>query len=902
MRSHVANHESLRFREPGRLASHVCFALAAIVLAAALPASAQTCISPARGVPPYWKPPVWWGSSPTSADPMGCVGSNDPQCATDAAAAIAAHCAADGLPAYCSQLDDPRWEGSSAITNGADENTFVFGQDGTTLYLSWRYRGPLGSNINFNTLTFGYEDKNYGPVIVTATLQGANNVQDGGQKGGFVQTVAKGLDTSNCVTGGTISPACPLKSLATQPGWLANTRVWINDPVPGFAVNMALPLGEIANSSGPFPLWFEMLADAPVTPVMLFTWPAGLKFTYGFAAGEACNPPTSKCPQQVYPDKSLWKTFKVSTGPGDQSCPAQGVSLQQSLIAVGDPPSNVIQWAMSPNPKPTNVIWARPTNQTTGPITKGSLMATFRMANWGSNPNFPDWEQGVSVDDLWHPLPCGTVGTKNDIAAGQTADSTNQIECSWTLSDTEAAPFQSGARNPHECILVQMSDNVGLVYENQSVWNNFEVRQASVVKEKAEISVRKLKPIAADGRDVYVYVETLNMPAQAPPADCRSPVSVVVNPASASVVVGGGTKFTATVVGASDAGVTWSIQQGREGGSISADGAYTAPQKPGTYTIVATSNADKSRSGTATVSVFGMMLAGPDRRMLATRATPPARRAELGNLPCAISQGKVSAADVARMIGNGQLSAADADALLPTYRVRVYHDTGETLKLGGQDHPIIRPQGSFGYRMVHNGDLLGWRSELQFDPSYKVDELAPNFYRVHKVPNDAVMNVTTLVEAIEPKKYSVGLHAGFAIPASAMSAFSTNLALTLDFEYAFTRTFSVLVAGGRDAFSGKSPQKDLGIWRFQALARGYFPVHQVRLLGQLGIGSYTLDPGSTRPGGSLGVGFDYPFTPSWEVEVTGDWHAIKAASSSSSDVPRDQFSYFDFQLGARDRF
>lgn len=62
-------------------------------------------------------------------------------------------------------------------------------------------------------------------------------------------------------------------------------------------------------------------------------------------------------------------------------------------------------------------------------------------------------------------------------------------------------------------------------------------------------------------------------------------------------------QFTATVVGAVNTNVTWSVEEGVDGGIISSSGFYTAPTTPGTYHIVATSVADPSKTATAVVTV-----------------------------------------------------------------------------------------------------------------------------------------------------------------------------------------------------------------------------------------------------------------------------------------------------------
>ncbi len=79
-------------------------------------------------------------------------------------------------------------------------------------------------------------------------------------------------------------------------------------------------------------------------------------------------------------------------------------------------------------------------------------------------------------------------------------------------------------------------------------------------------------------------------------------LAVKVNPPTVNVAVNGTTTFTATVAGSTDQRVTWSVQESN-GGSIAQDGTYSAPAAAGTFHVIATSVADPTRSGTATVNV-----------------------------------------------------------------------------------------------------------------------------------------------------------------------------------------------------------------------------------------------------------------------------------------------------------
>ncbi|MDR1326311.1 MAG: leucine-rich repeat protein, partial [Treponema sp.] len=84
--------------------------------------------------------------------------------------------------------------------------------------------------------------------------------------------------------------------------------------------------------------------------------------------------------------------------------------------------------------------------------------------------------------------------------------------------------------------------------------------------------------------------------------------SVTVSPATAAVVKGATQQFTATVNGTSNPGqtVTWTVEGGVTGTSISSSGLLSidANETAATLTVKATSTVDTSKSGTASVTVY----------------------------------------------------------------------------------------------------------------------------------------------------------------------------------------------------------------------------------------------------------------------------------------------------------
>jgi len=93
-----------------------------------------------------------------------------------------------------------------------------------------------------------------------------------------------------------------------------------------------------------------------------------------------------------------------------------------------------------------------------------------------------------------------------------------------------------------------------------------------------------------------------------------APTLVTVTPPSITMAAGTSEPFTATVQNNANLNVTWSVDGILGGnllvGTIDSTGYYNAPNLPGTHTITATSVADPTASGSATVSIFGQILTG----------------------------------------------------------------------------------------------------------------------------------------------------------------------------------------------------------------------------------------------------------------------------------------------------
>src|SRR5205814_8949135 len=99
---------------------------------------------------------------------------------------------------------------------------------------------------------------------------------------------------------------------------------------------------------------------------------------------------------------------------------------------------------------------------------------------------------------------------------GQQADIAN-LNFPWTVTDPFLANLLNGTMWDHQCMLVELETDLSLTFVNNSIYRNMDIVQTmSPYRRMAQISVVGLKPIQSDvsTRDVFLYVETRNMPAR----------------------------------------------------------------------------------------------------------------------------------------------------------------------------------------------------------------------------------------------------------------------------------------------------------------------------------------------------------------------------------------------------
>lgn len=86
---------------------------------------------------------------------------------------------------------------------------------------------------------------------------------------------------------------------------------------------------------------------------------------------------------------------------------------------------------------------------------------------------------------------------------------------------------------------------------------------------------------------------------------------IVVSPMAASIEINGTQAITATVLGTTNTGVTWTVTGGALSATTGSTVTFTAPATAGTYTVTATSQADTTKKATTTVTVTPRITVSP---------------------------------------------------------------------------------------------------------------------------------------------------------------------------------------------------------------------------------------------------------------------------------------------------
>ena len=145
-------------------------------------------------------------------------------------------------------------------------------------------------------------------------------------------------------------------------------------------------------------------------------------------------------------------------------------------------------------------------------------------------------------------------------------------------------------------------------------------------------------------------------------------------------------QFGASILGITDQSVTWSVQEGSSGGSVDANGLYTAPSAQGTYHLVATSTADASVTGTAAITVVGSGFKPTGAMIEDERVNPTATLLQDGRVLVAGGSGRstLASAEIYDPV-SGTFSPAGSMTTPRAGYTATLLTNGQVLMVGGTD-------------------------------------------------------------------------------------------------------------------------------------------------------------------------------------------------------------------------
>lgn len=470
-----------------RLAARAFCALVLLLAFAGIGHAQKLCIPAASGVPAL-------SGAPNFLDP-----------------------AAPGPAKYWPRLDDPRWRGALARSFGSgasQEASFrALRVAGATpaIYLSWFI--PVDSQLDpfFDSLRVAFSPGGGAAdqmidVIPFTSLAAS------------LEAAVPPSTQTRLLSGGVWTVQ------AAEPAWVAqNTRVWLDTGTQMWGINMRVPVQGTATydtgirMSPTFNMAFELQVGQAGGGVVYYRFSDSVPLTdLGTVAAVG-----------------TWPLMSIEASPA--GC-AAGVSLTSTNVG-----TTYVDAGSTPRPNRiritgTNTFFAQPTNQTGGTVAAGLIAGTFRIGNWGSQPDWNDIPDPTT--SLWKQLNTTLVTNAGPIANTATASVAggNALTFAWTPTFAErceltgrdgvpaaqapdgvaipgnpACPNGPPTRRLHQCILVELSGG-GFTYTPQSIYRNMDYVNASTFEREAEISVAGLAPAGGAPRDVYLYVQKFNMP------------------------------------------------------------------------------------------------------------------------------------------------------------------------------------------------------------------------------------------------------------------------------------------------------------------------------------------------------------------------------------------------------
>jgi hypothetical protein len=228
-------------------------------------------------------------------------------------------------------------------------------------------------------------------------------------------------------------------------------------------------------------------------------------------------------------------------------------------------------------------------------------------------------------------ISCGGKGPQS--SSGITSQQTPSQQVSISVSPNSVG--LDGGQSQQFTATVNGSSNTSVQ------WSVNGIAGGSGIVGRITASGLYVAPIVPLATNFTITATSANDPSKSASAVASvAPVSLTISPSAIALNARATQQFRATVTGAIDAGVTWTVNQTPGGnsllGTVDASGLYTAPDVAPALTVAltATSHADSSKSASATITLGSVAVAvSPGSAILGLNATRQFTATVSGNVP-----------------------------------------------------------------------------------------------------------------------------------------------------------------------------------------------------------------------------------------------------------------------------
>ncbi len=394
------------------------------------------------------------------------------------------------------ELDDPRW-GGAPITSFANDLVGT-----TAAYRALVYGDQL--NVSFQALV----DNNGTSSGDTIYLGITSNA--GGTIGrilaitprdtGATDPVAMNLGLDYQLFEKTSAAGSWAPGATTLPSWLTAVHTWRNSPVGAvWAINLKIDLAGfgVAAASG-FHLGFAMNVTNSGGAVPFHT--PDYAGATALAAGTL-----------LPADASTWPAYS----PRGTAC-TTGVSLSSYALGTTSAAGRTVV------DNSTNTFFADVENIPLPITATPKILARFSVANWGATVAVPDagWTQfsTSTAGDGYVPDASNGSWTHPAPAPGSSTSARIAFTCALLGADTYCPKITASTPNKDQCLLVELKaapGNPNIKFQNAAAYQNMSFAALSTLDRDATISIKGLQKVTGQAmdRDLYIYVQTTNMPA-----------------------------------------------------------------------------------------------------------------------------------------------------------------------------------------------------------------------------------------------------------------------------------------------------------------------------------------------------------------------------------------------------